>query len=347
MTIKASPVSTFSDNLDKADIVPHLAVTLADYLRAKGISDVRILANTGITPQMLQQDDSLYSFRQMMQLIKNALVLSETPELGLIIGAQENISNWGLLGYAMMSCPTLGAALDICIKFQRAAPTALLISVHEEDDRDVLVATSPHPLGELLPFCVEEVFSSGIIIFSSILGERLTPIEVTLSYGAPGYADKYEVFFQCPVNFNQRRCSMSFQGGDNDQPLVHSDPMTAKLSEKLVSEFLLKHRETNSIVQDVRSRLLRVPGQFPSMEAVAQELGISTRTLRRNLQQQGVSFTDVYDGVRKDLAIEYLQASNLTAENIGQLLGFAELANFRRAFKRWTGVPPSSYRSKH
>ncbi len=130
----------------------------------------------------------------------------------------------------------------------------------------------------------------------------------------------------------------------DDVPLIHSNPATAKLTEKLVKDFISRHKEGDNIVQEVRYRLLRIPGQFPNIEMVAQELGMSQRTLRRNLQQQGVSFSDIYDDVRKGLAIEYLQSSNLTAENIAQLLGFAEQSNFRRAFKRWTGKPPSSYR---
>jgi AraC-like DNA-binding protein len=338
------PEITFSDNIDKANIVPQLAVSLVEYLHSKGFSDSKILQNTTITKKMLQQEDCLYSFRQMQQLIRNALTLSKTPELGLIIGAQENISSWGLLGYAIMSCKTFGAAVQVGMRYQRAAQTTVLARTHREEGREAFIAVSPHSLGELLPFCVEEQFASAMSVFEAITGKKLAPLEVNLSYKAPPYAQKYEDFFQCPVNFNQSTCSLVRDAKLDDVPLIHSNPATAKLSEKLVKDFILRHKEGDNIVQEVRYRLLRIPGQFPNIEMVAQELGMSQRTLRRNLQQQGVSFSDIYDDVRKGLAIEYLQSSNLTAENIAQLLGFAEQSNFRRAFKRWTGKPPSSYR---
>jgi AraC-like DNA-binding protein len=334
----------YVDNIDKTNITPNIPVLLAEYLQSKGFTNSQILKKTTITTQMLQQEEHLYSYRQVQQLVKNALTLSEKSELGLLIGGQENISNWGLLGYALMSCKTLQAAIEIGIKYQRTAQTTLMTSISREENLQTITAVASYPLNDLLPFWIEEQFSSTISILSSITGRKIVPLEINLSYSPPPHAKKYEDFFQCTINFNRNFCSMKRDIKRDNEPLVYSDPITAKLSEATLRNLLLQNTDSQNIVQNVRFRLLRIPGQFPNMEMVAKELGLNQRTLRRNLQQQGSSFTDINDDVRKNLAIEYLCSSNLSIEKIGYILGFAESSNFRRAFKRWTGNPPSSYR---
>jgi AraC-like DNA-binding protein len=130
----------------------------------------------------------------------------------------------------------------------------------------------------------------------------------------------------------------------DDTPLQYSDPITARISLKLVEQMLERHSSEADFVLEVRRILLRSPGQFPDMESVADELGMSSRSLRRKLGELDTSFKGVLDDVRRRLAIDYLQNSKLTLEEITALLGYTESTNFRRAFKLWTGHPPSHYR---
>ena len=107
-----------------------------------------------------------------------------------------------------------------------------------------------------------------------------------------------------------------------------------------------KQGQHGDISQEIRRILMRNPGRFPSMDLVAEELQISTRSLRRHLADLDTSFQSILDDVRKNLAIQYLRTANLSLEEIAVLVGFNEYNNFRKAFKRWTGNPPSHYRSE-
>ncbi|NEP18534.1 MAG: helix-turn-helix transcriptional regulator, partial [Leptolyngbya sp. SIO4C1] len=82
----------------------------------------------------------------------------------------------------------------------------------------------------------------------------------------------------------------------------------------------------------------------PKLDAIAAKLGYSSRTLQRKLQQAGTSFQQVLDDIRRELAFQYLQETQLTASEIAFLLGFSENSAFTRAFRRWTAITPGDYR---
>ncbi|MGB6055137.1 MAG: helix-turn-helix transcriptional regulator [Burkholderiaceae bacterium] len=90
---------------------------------------------------------------------------------------------------------------------------------------------------------------------------------------------------------------------------------------------------------------MQSPGRFPEIDAVARQLHMTGRTLRRKLQAQGVSYQSILTDVRRQLALGYLRKTRMSVEDIAAALGFSDAANFRHAFKKWTGRTPGEYRS--
>ena len=90
----------------------------------------------------------------------------------------------------------------------------------------------------------------------------------------------------------------------------------------------------------------RVSG-FPSLAVTARLFHMTPRTLHRRLQQEGSSFQDILEQIRHTLALEHLKANRLSIQEIAYALGYTDIANFRRAFKRWQGMPPSEYRNRN
>ena len=84
---------------------------------------------------------------------------------------------------------------------------------------------------------------------------------------------------------------------------------------------------------------------FPSLNVTARLFHLTPRTLHRRLLEEGASFKDILEQVRHTLAVEYLKAGHLSIEEIAYTLGYTDMANFRRAFKRWEAMPPSRYRA--
>ncbi len=330
-------------DLDKTVIPPQLAGLILSVLEEQGVARNQVLRGSGIRPVMLDSEDSFLSYHQMMSLIENALAVAKTPWLGLLVGSRENLGTWGVFGYAMMSCSTYREAAKIGFRFYRAAPSLLLLSAEEEADRLRIHMDSPTSLGKLLPFLVEETVTGICTVTSILVSHQVTPLEIHVTYPKPEYAEKYDEFFPCPIHY-QQSSNIFWCELPDDTPLQHSDPISARICRKLVDELLEKHTSEEDFLLEVRRILLRTPGRFPDMEAVAGELGMSSRTLRRKLGDLETTFQDILEDVRRNLALDYLQNSTLNLEEISTFLGYTEMTNFRRAFKQWTGKAPTAFR---
>ena len=103
---------------------------------------------------------------------------------------------------------------------------------------------------------------------------------------------------------------------------------------------------TGGVADEVRRMVLGARGKFPGIETAARRLNVSERTLRRRLSEEGVSYRGIVDDVRSYLAREYLRETPLCVADVASLLGFDDVANFRRAFRKWNGCAPQDFRSR-
>jgi AraC-like DNA-binding protein len=328
---------------DGPEMPSQLAALLLDVLQEEGVSRAAVLAGTGIRPVMLEREDSYLTYRQYLSLINHALALSGIPDLGLVVGSRENISTWGMLGYAVMSSATYREAFETGLKFHTAASGMMLLNARQEGDQVCLTLEAPVPLGDALPFCVEEMVAGITTVFRKLLGRSMQPTRLRLVYDEPSYAAEYGKLLNCPVEFG-REANELFLPAPDDTPLPQADPVSARMCRKLVEEMLDRHGVQEDLVREVQRILLRNPGSIPDMETVAEELDVSSRGLRRELDARDTSFQAIRDELRRQLALDYLRDSSLTLEVIAERLGYTEVTNFRRAFKQWTGHPPSSFR---
>ena len=114
--------------------------------------------------------------------------------------------------------------------------------------------------------------------------------------------------------------------------------------QRLCEQLLATAEQPSGLARRVYQLLAGRPGYMPTMEEVAQALHTTSRTLRRRLEDEGTSFQGVLNTVRSDLAKQYLAATRLSSEEIAAALGFSDAANFRSAFRKWTGRSPSAWR---
>ena len=111
-------------------------------------------------------------------------------------------------------------------------------------------------------------------------------------------------------------------------------------------ELLAKYPPRDSLIDQVRNVIAdEFRGGEPSLERIADHLGLTPRTLQRKLQELGTSYNDVLDQMRRQLAERYLREPQMAICEVAYLLGFSESSSFHRAFKRWTGVTPKEFRS--
>lgn len=338
-----------SDQTLERRAVPMFQVmALVQAIRQQGLSVESLLAGTGLTPGDLEDPLLRVSYRQRIRQLENMLALVGDPGHWLDYERQIAISDYGLLGYAMMSSATLRQAIQIAVKYHKMAGALFDLSFSVREDEGVGVLRLDHLLaqGLLKQYVVEDLFMTITPLIALLTAKPFTPSEITLNYPQPAYSERYAKGLACPVRFDADYCEYRFELSLLNQPLARADSDTARECEASCRKILNQMEIEEDIVSRICHLLLSTPGDFPKLDAVADRLSIGTRTLRRRLKGVGTSYQLILDDVKKELAVQYLQTTNLSVQEISDLLGYSEVTNFRRAFVKWVGRSPYQYRRK-
>jgi len=312
----------------------------------KGISQDSLLENTHIDPAAFTDPKARLTYQQIIVLTGNMLKLCNEPALGLELGKAININQFGMLGYAILSCANLRQALSLGLKYHVLIDPAFNFEVIEQDEITSIRLTSHIPIESIYNLLSDVFISNFVTLGRYLTGLDMMPKTIRINRAKPDYYDQYDSFFpDCPIQWDQPRTEIIFDSSILDTPTTLADEATAKMAESQCAEFLSRMGPREGIVVKVRRILLSNPGHFPPIETVASHLATSTRTLSRSLQEVSTSYQKILDEVRKEMAIEYLKTSNLPIEEIAALIGYNDPSNFRKAFKRWTSQPPSYYRN--
>lgn len=329
-------------------LVPvNIPTTMVRVGTEKGIDMDALLKNTGITAALLADPTTRLTYQQLLLLADNLIKLYPAPTVGLELGRAININQFGMLGYAILSCADLRSALHLGLKYHSLVDPAFTFEVIEHDGIASIRLTSHIPFeGMYRLMC--DVF---LVMFASLArfltgDPNVDAKEVRLNHPEPAYAKAYAEYTKGPVLFDQPRTEILIESTVLDRPLAMADQATAAMAEKQCEEILARMGPKEGIVAKVRRILLSNPGSFLPVDDVASQLATSTRTLSRSLQDVGTSYQRILDEVRKEMAIEYLRNSNLPIEEVAALVGYSDPSNFRKAFRRWTQNAPSYYREE-
>ncbi len=320
---------------------------MLDVAAQHGADPDKILEHCEFTHEDLQREETLVSFLQAAKFIRHVLAHTPRPDIGLLTGNSYTIATYGVLGYAMMSCPTWLEALRLANSYYKAASSLVHIQITESENMDrVRVQALPfYPdLVDIEPFTVEKLFTSLIATTRPLLAKTAYPISAKFSYPAPDYADEYMAYFKCPLEFDAGGNYFEWDLETLQQPVLAANAVSAEIARKLCQQFVSQHHQPDGIAHKVSEMLLQQPGRLLSMEEMAERLHVSSRTLRRKLRSEDTTFQAICDDVRHNISRAYLQNSRLSVEEIADLVGFSETTNFRRAFKRWEGQAPATYR---
>lgn len=312
----------------------------------QGASQDSLLNNTDIDPAAFTDPKARLTYQQVIILTGNLLRLCDAPTLGLELGDKININQFGMLGYAILSCANVRQALNLGLKYHVLVDPAFNFEVCEQEETTSIRLTSHIPVEEIYNLLSDIFLANFVSLGRYLTGLDIMPNEININRPKPEHFAIYQDYFPgCPINWDQPRTEIIIDSSLLDAPTTLADEATAKMAESQCADILSRMGPKEGIVIKVRRILLSNPGHFPPIETVASQLATSTRTLSRSLQEVSTSYQKILDEVRKEMAIEYLKTSSLPIEEIAALIGYNDPSNFRKAFKRWTGQTPSYYRS--
>ncbi|MDO8268692.1 MAG: AraC family transcriptional regulator [Moraxellaceae bacterium] len=288
-------------------------------------------------------DTSRYiSTRQCISLVQQAVEALEMPYLGLAMGNLMTISHHGMAGVAAVTQPTLRGCIETVCRFCAELFPPLEMSGVVEGETAMLVISENITLAPYKHFFHEVNMVSFYNIFLQLIGDDYQPHSVDFSYPEPAWGNIYRRYFRCPVRFDQPRTAIVGDAFLAERELPLANRLMAISAEKTLFENI-PTRAMRLLPLRLRRLLMRYYGAFPSLERAAGDLGMSGRTLRRKLAEEGTSYQRELDLVRQKLAEEYFARGGASVTELSLMLGFADSSAFAKAFRKWTGLSPSEY----
>ncbi|WP_250528146.1 AraC family transcriptional regulator ligand-binding domain-containing protein [Caballeronia sp. GAWG2-1] len=340
-------MATTRPPLNERIYAPYKIAALVEVLAEQGIAAADSLRGVGVSAEELQDASVLTSIGQYATVCRNAVALSCEPATPFKVGGKLHLSAYGMYGYALMSCLSLRDYFKLGVRYHRLATPTVAIEWTEYPDR--MVWTFPDafissPSRELRKFIIEQQYTQHVTHLQDVAGSVCPPVKACFSYPAPAHADIYPKYLGCPCYFDQPQCELVYDSAILDRKPQLAHKLTAALLQETCDRLIGQAKTSSGVSGEVYQVLMSTPGVFPGMEAVAESMHLTTRTLRRRLDEEGTSFVALVDDVKRSLALEYLKTTKMSTDDVAMLLGFSDAANFRRALKRWTGKGPGELR---
>lgn len=299
----------------------------------------------GVDPEIRFDAGARLSRPQMNALHQAAFEATGDVALGLRVASTYHPSHMGALGYAWIASRT---PRDAWTKMHRYSKV--------ESDTFRLALSEPNPEfhanyfwdGDWTPIDsqIYTVMALLVHLHRRVAGPEANPLRVEFSTEAPVDLSPFESHFQCELRFGQPQDLLVLPSDALDRPSPRAHPELELATEEMVARYLAA-RDRADILSQVRAALFECLSEGNvSAGRIAEQLHMTDRTLRRRLDDQGVSFRDLLSGVRRDLARRYLADDQLSLTEISYLLGFSEPSSFTRAYRGWTGKSPSEARTE-
>lgn len=308
-------------------------------MEARGYSRSEVFSGSGIAVEKLLNPSYLIDFAEYRAVVSNMIRLTGNQGIGLEVGAEADLADFGIVGHAMMSSNTARDALELWLRYSNSL-VGLLMRLRLEEHQNgawSLHIEEARPMGFLYNFGVEETLMIVVRLGAALTRIVVRPSLVELSYPAPQHHARYAELLGSTPLFNSSRTRMMFDSISLSHPVKGHDEEFNAICVRYCGRILQQIAAESPVISTVRGLLLTRAQRPPSLEHAAAELALSTRTLRRRLQREGYTYKQLIKEFRLDLAKEYLGISRMTAKETAYLLGFADANAFRRAFKTWTG----------
>ena len=298
-----------------------------------------------ITPAQLHQADARMSARQMETL--SATAMRELDDEGL--GAFSRRLPWGsygMLARASISAPNLGVALRRWCRHHGLLTEDIALSLAIHGDSAVITLQERRPLPpELRELSLAFVLRNIHGLACWFIDSRIPLQEARFPFAAPPHADAYAHMFPGVRQFGAAQAQLRFDADYLALPLRRDENALAQMLQRALSITVLQYRRDRLLVQQVRQALLAHPAQSHSADGIAALLNVSSRTLHRQLKEEGASLQQLKDEVRCERARDLLYRSGKPIKQVAAAVGFRNEKSFARAFREWTGVTPGVFRS--
>lgn len=326
-------------------LLPYYSWLVYLYLLDQGYNTEQLFDGLCLDAKQLSNEKYRLSIEQHEQFILRVLEVTEDPHFAIKLGNHQDFSRANLAILTAANSGGISKALHMIMRYNKIVTRVFSIRSFETDDHAVMEIEAHLEHESVIYFAISAfVLFLDRFFLSALDGSHLVQ-RVDLAIREPDGFAYVSDEFQFPMKFDHSRTRIYFNKELLDRPLEHADAQTVRLLLEMSERQLEEAEAEMSMVGAVKSILIEQIVSPPKLDEAAKILGVSSRGLRRKLEQSGTTYQKILDSVRLKMAIQLIKESDAPISSIAYELGFGNASDFGRAFKKWSGLPPSSFRA--
>lgn len=325
---------------------PRFVVYVRLYLLDRNVDPLALFDQLGLSAEQ-QEDDPPLPLSLASEMIEGAGKLVNDPFIGLNLARNYRYEAAGLIIMAVMASSNVEQGLRALSHYDRALDLAIETRMEVQDGRCIFSANLINPKNVAVRQLNEYLICFLVSMLFQATRKKVPVLQASFTHRAPDNPRALEKHFDAPVLFDKAENQLIFDSTYLSEAFISSNTLLYDVLTKSLRSYFYSHDEIDMLVESVCREIMRHSGSAPpSLEAIADSMAMSGRTLRRRLKDSGHSFQSVKNLAREKRAKFYLHNTNVSLAEIAFELGFSELSAFSRAFRGWTEESPQEYRER-
>lgn len=318
---------------------------LTAVLQSLGARPAQLLAEVGLDLTLFDNPNNLISFAARGHLLEHCVARTGCQHLGLLVGQRTGLESLGLVGSLVKYSPDVGTALQALVRFFHIHTRAANVTVTVDGQLAYFGYQIKQPGTAATDQVADGALAVLLNILRSLCGPGWKPSQVCFAHRKPNDIEPFRQFFRAPLVFNAEQNALVFLADWLTYRLPVDDPELRRQLMEQVNRIEAHHPD--SFPDQVRSVLrMALVTDHADADHIAALFSIHRRTLNRRLNEDGISFKDLLDEVRYEIARQTLLDTDLQVGDVAATLGYADASAFTRAFRRWSGAAPAEWRSE-
>jgi len=312
-----------------------------DVARSLGLNPQSLLRDAGLSPGLLADPEQRIPVASAVRVLEKAAQESGCIDLGLRMAESRQLSDFGVVSLLISHQRTLRDALTVTMQYRHLLNAGLAMQLEDVGDmviirEEVMAQTHSRQAIEL---------ALGVLhrMCAGLMGARWSPRWVSFTHTAPEDLSLHRRIFTCRIEFDSEFNGIACRASDLDALNPGADPVMARYARQFVDS-LPAATKPSTVLEVRRAIYLMLPSGRATSDYVAQSLGLSVRSMQRQLDQADTSFTKVLAEVRGELVTRYLANPRHSMTEVSQLLGYNNPSSFTRWFTAQFGVAPQNWR---
>src|SRR5262245_28177507 len=320
---------------------------ILDDLRRRALTADNLLKEVGLQKADLANPENRLPQTAVFLLMERAASLAGDASFGLRLGASVDPRDRGLLGFVALNSPTLIDAMVNIQRFYKVGREGHECEIERFGPQVAFRFRVADPALRGLRHTAEYLAATVVRGCRDLTWQSISPIRVEVIHGEPDHHVEYFKFLGCPVKFGAEWDAVIYAEATTRLPVKGADTLLLSVLDATCHKLLGPTPKGQDLVREVRQLIIeRLPTGSAGIDAIADRLAMSSKTLERRLAEQGQRFSALLDQTRFNAVTHYLQDTDMRLAQVAYLAGYTEPAALVRAFKRWTGETPAKFRER-